>query len=131
MHFVSLARKLKLLRFVKLFLSSIGTIDNFFICQIVADCSTPSTRWILLETPRPEELVIAALRIRIIRESTVHALVDILGSARSTAIRNIILIRAEAICRSLGCFKITIEVPSWSEDIQEWLSTCGYEDLGQ
>ncbi|CAE7352384.1 unnamed protein product [Symbiodinium microadriaticum] len=41
-----------------------------------------------------------------------------------------LLNRAEAICQSLGCAKVVIEAPSWSEPLQEWLSECGYEDLG-
>jgi hypothetical protein len=72
----------------------------------------------------------AAMRITIFRDPVSKALVDIVGCVESKAIRNMLLNRAETVCKSLGCEKLGIEVPSWSEPFQEWLTSCGYEDLG-
>lgn len=95
------------------------------------NCCSPSTRWIVLETPRPEELVVAAARLIISRrENYPCVIVDIFGTADSDAIRNILILRLEAICRSQGWNHITFEVPSWSVTFQNWLSSRGYQDLG-
>lgn len=98
--------------------------------KIVSDFATPSKRWILLESPRPEELVMAAMRIIISRDTVSKAVVDIIACVDSIPIRNLLLNRAEAVCQSLGCEKLIIEVPSWSEPVQDWLACCGYADLG-
>jgi hypothetical protein len=99
--------------------------------QIESNCFSPSTRWIVLETPRPEELLVAAARLRISPNAERYCVtVDIFGTADSDAIRNILLLRLEAICRSQGWNHVTFEIPSWSESIQNWLATHGYEDRG-
>jgi hypothetical protein len=84
-----------------------------------------------LETPRPEELLVAAARLIIIRtDHQTRVVVDIFGTVESDAIRKILLLRLESVCRSQGWNHVTIEIPSWSESIQNWFSSQGYEDLG-
>ena len=109
------------------------------------DLESPSIRWLLLETPRPEEAVIAALRLHLLRGGgrgegingggrVPHARVDLFGSLEppeQRAVRNMLLNRAETVCLSQGCQKIVFDIPNWSEDRQNWLSGCGYSDLGQ
>lgn len=98
---------------------------------MVKDCHSYSTRWILLETPRPEELVVAAARIQIVQDvKTKFAVIDIFGAVDSTPIKRILLSRLEMICASQGCIKVVWDIPSWSEDTFGWLSQCGYVDLG-
>jgi hypothetical protein len=85
----------------------------------------------VLETPRPEELVIAAARLVITRKDhQIGVVVDIFGTVESDAIRKILLLRLESVCRSQGWNHITVEIPSWSESIQNWFTSQGYEDLG-
>lgn len=95
---------------------------------------SPSIRWLLLETPRPEEDIIAALRLIILRKEGVQvAKVDLFGSLeppQQRSVRNMMLNRAETVSRSLGCQKVVFEIPNWSEERQIWLAGCGYSDLG-
>jgi hypothetical protein len=95
-----------------------------------------SVRWLLLETPRPEEAVIAALRMHVkrVEGGAQHSVVDLFGSLEppeQCSVRNMLLNRAETVCRSLGCRKIVFEIPNWSEDRQRWIGSCGYSDLGE
>jgi hypothetical protein len=100
--------------------------------QILDDMETPSLQWLVLETPRPEEIIVAAVRIKF--ETGLHtsrkATIDIFGSANNLDIKNSMLARIERICKSQGCSKIVFEVPHWTLDTQDWLSTNGYCDLG-
>ena len=112
----------------------ISYLHMFHICQLFDDFESASIRWILLETPRPEEAVIAALRLHILRvEGVQRAGVSLFGSLEPVGQRsvlNMLLNRAETVCRSLGCQKLVFDIPHWSERRQSWLQECGYQDLG-
>lgn len=63
-----------------------------------------------------------------------HSVVDLFGSLeppQQCSVMNMLLNRAETVCRSLGHQKLVFEIPNWSEERQRWLDGCGYSDLGK
>mmetsp|Transcript_11744 Transcript_11744/g.21808 ORF Transcript_11744/g.21808 Transcript_11744/m.21808 type:complete len:387 (-) Transcript_11744:70-1230(-) len=108
------------------------------LSELIDDFESPAVRWLLLETPRPEEAIIAALRMNVrhkegLSRGVQYSVVDLFGSQeppQQCSIINMLLNRAETVCRSLGHQKIVFEIPNWSEDRQRWLDGCGYSDLG-
>lgn len=117
--------------------------------EIISDCSQASCRWIVLETPRPEELVVAAVRLLMIPKEN-KAIIDLIcsiplpnnisevtksdssepfsGLCRS--ISSQLLAKTENIARGHGMDWLIIEVSQYREDIMDWVSECGYEDKG-
>lgn len=106
------------------------------ISELIDDMDSPSTRWIVLETPRPEEIIVAALRISVERRSEDEsslAIIDLFSCQEPSGqfiVRNMILKRAEAVCSSLCCEKIVFKIPHWSEERQNWIESRGYVDCG-
>ena len=104
--------------------------------------SNGKSRWVVLETQPPEELVIAAARFLLDTERRV-GLVDILCATSSdldstkvdtTAMersRLTMLIRKlEGVVWSHHFTALIIDVPSWRTDVQDFLTELGYEDRG-
>lgn len=99
--------------------------------QVQEDLSSSNVRWIVLESPYPEEVVMAALRLRMIDNDGVReSIIDIFASVDHMDVRNCLLAKCERICESQGSSKLVIYIPQWSYDLQDWLSGSGYFDLG-
>ena len=85
----------------------------------------------MLESPRPEEVVVAALRLRLQTTNDIKsASIDLFGAAEHESLKCYFLAKVENIMRSLGCDRSVYLIPQWHEDVQEWLCNCGYEDVG-
>lgn len=53
-----------------------------------------------------------------------------LFAAETDEQRDQLLVNIESTVRSFNVESIVMEVPQWREDVQEWLSRCGYIDTG-
>jgi hypothetical protein len=97
--------------------------------------SNGKSRWVVLETQPPEELVIAAARFVLDSERRV-GVVDVLCATAEGDIvlqrsRLTMLIRKlESVVWSHHYGALIIEVSSWRTDVQDMLSEMGYEDRG-
>ena len=98
--------------------------------QIEHEC-TPSAglKWVVLETPRPEEAVVAAARVVIPSGGGGKSVIK-LFAAETDEQRDQLLVSIESTVRSFNVESIVMEVPQWREDVHEWLSRCGYVDTG-
>lgn len=93
------------------------------------DCM--SVKWLLLETPVPEEQLVAALRLR--RGSDQAGCIDILCAAGDAAVQDRMLRRllliAETVSFNLGLKKTIVQVPEWREDLEQLLKSLSYRQL--
>lgn len=87
-----------------------------------------AARWVVLETPAPEETTAAAARIRISPQEN-KATIDIFAVS-SDEDRVQFLVRIESLVRSLGISRLVFQCPHWRADVQEWLEASGYSDRG-
>jgi hypothetical protein len=115
--------------------------------EIKSNCSQASCRWIVLETPRPEELVVSTARLLMIPNEN-RSVIDLICSIPNytseqiksdssepfsgicKSISSQLLAKAENIARGHGMEWLTIEVSQYRQDIMDWVSECGYEDNG-
>jgi N-acetylglutamate synthase-like GNAT family acetyltransferase len=102
--------------------------------QVANDCYSPNLRWIVLETPVPEELVVAAARLSMasVMEGS-KIVVDMMAFAedtQSTSIKDQMLVQIERVARSQNIKIVVIETSQHRDDIHSWLEQCGYEELG-
>lgn len=103
--------------------------------EIEKDCASPNKRWIVLETPVPEELVVACARLDMgkVMIGDSKAIVDLMAfveDTQSTSTKDQMLVQLERIAKSQNIKVLVIEVSQHRLDIQEWLEMCGYEELG-
>ena len=103
--------------------------------EVAEDCDNMKRRWIVLETPVPEETVVAAVRLRLSedggqRKGVVDVLCAVGGGEQEQqgTVYNQMLARVENIARGLGISTLVIELAQWKEAAYEWLSSCGYVD---
>lgn len=96
--------------------------------SISEDCSSSKSRWIVLETPAPEETMVAAVRLSLV-ESERRCVIDVICAlGEHFAVYNQLLARVENVARGVGIVNMVIEVVQWNEPMFEWLSSCGYQD---
>jgi len=90
-----------------------------------------SVRWLVLETPVPEEQLVAALRLRQGPDKT--GCIDALCAAGDVTVRQHVLRRllliAETVSFNLGLRKTIVQVPEWREDLEQLLKLLGYHQL--
>jgi hypothetical protein len=103
--------------------------------QIEKDCSSANLRWIVMETPLPEEIVVATARLSMaaVMAGESKIIVDLIAFAEdteSTSVRDQMLVQVERVGRSQGIKTLVIEISQHREDLQTWLESCGYEELG-
>jgi len=108
--------------------------------QIVQDCNTSHTQWIVMETAVPEEQVVGAARLLLGRlfdagdgGGPKTAVVDMLACIPDTqqqSVRSQMLAQLERVAVGQGAEVLVVEVVQHRTDTQEWLETCGYEELG-
>lgn len=96
--------------------------------EVALDCSSSKSRWIVLETPVPEEAMMAAVRLCLL-ESERKGVIDVLCAlGENHLVYNQLLARVENIARGLGIARLVIEVVQWNEPQYDWLCSCGYRD---
>jgi hypothetical protein len=92
------------------------------------DCSSSKSRWIVLETPAPEETMVAAVRLSLV-ESERRCVIDVICAlGEQFVVYNQLLARVENVARGMGIVNMVIEVVQWNEPMYEWLCSCGYQD---
>jgi GNAT superfamily N-acetyltransferase len=102
--------------------------------SLEADLSGTSTlrRWILLETPAPEERVVAAACVSTGAELG-HGRIEHLAvepSMQQHGVGSLLLRRAEGILLSLRCRWVNIQTTQWRSDVLAWASSRGYSEVG-
>lgn len=109
-------------------MSFFASISN---AKLEADMDCMSVKWLLLETPVPEEQLVAALRLR--RGPDQAGCIDILCAAGDAAVQECMLRRllliAETVSFNLGLKKTIVQVPEWREDLELLLKSLSYRQL--
>jgi hypothetical protein len=108
----------------------------FTLAMIESDFTTPSTRWLVLETPRPEEKVVASARVRMASDAETDqrtCLADVLCSIGDTPDEqrsryNQLRLSLEKMAYSQGVSRLSVEIPQWREAEQLWLEASGFQD---
>eukprot|EP01041_Mallomonas_annulata_P004984 gene4984-9960_t len=103
--------------------------------EIETDCSSMTSRWLVLETPIPEENIVACGRLKFVNNSNIKCgIIDIIGVSgdisNQTQLYGQLLRHIEVILGSHGCRTSVIYVPQWREDLLQIFIQLGYEDLG-
>lgn len=98
------------------------------------DCGSMSTRWVVLETPVPEEKIVAAAKFNLLIEGAVVGCLCVCKEAQSTAVERVLLgkmlAKIENVVISHGKLNITVEALQWQDQFMNWLESCGYEEMG-
>jgi N-acetylglutamate synthase-like GNAT family acetyltransferase len=100
--------------------------------------NSQTTKWIVLETPLPEELVVATCAITMTpgtntnnnrgKEAQIRCF-SVLKSKQGQNIGNQLLRITEAICRGHGCSNVKIDIAMVRNDIIEWFKRYGYKNM--
>lgn len=89
-----------------------------------------ATRWLVLETPAPEEIVVGAARLRY--DAARNGRVDCFGVAQGSeleaAIGRMLVSKLETVCYNTGLRSCIIEAAQWRTDLEGLLTACGYEE---
>lgn len=103
--------------------------DKISAEEVARDCESMKTRWIVLETPVPEEAVVAAVRLCLLINEK-KGVIDIMCAAgEENVVYNQLLARIEGIVRGMAVEHLVIEVVQWNEGMFSWLTSCGYTDI--
>lgn len=110
-------------------------VENASKMEIESDCNKGDIRWIVLETPVPDEQIVAAARIQLDSNDAGQriALIQTFGYVEDTlksSIKSQLVVQIERTLRSLGVSCLSFEVSQYREDVQSWLGGCGYKDNG-
>lgn len=101
--------------------------------QLEADFNTTSTKWIVFETPVPEENIVGACRLLCDHQSDT-VVVDIICADGEAGVRNNIVRdlvkRVEVISMNMGIRTAIVQIPQWRSDLQDCAISCGFEELG-
>ena len=113
--------------------------------DIVADCDKANVRWIVMETPVPEEAVVGAARMTFKPAGGVGSDIDDTKAGKavvcvdvciyypdsdSRSVRSQMLAQLERIAVGHGAEVIIMECMQHRVDVQDWLESCGYQELG-
>mmetsp|Transcript_21839 Transcript_21839/g.36543 ORF Transcript_21839/g.36543 Transcript_21839/m.36543 type:complete len:373 (-) Transcript_21839:1377-2495(-) len=115
--------------------------------EIEKDLVGMPVKWLVLETPVPEELIVAAARLQY--DSTHNdGRVDILcasagttsagdntnrdantGNALQNSLLRQIISKVETVAFTIGLRSVIMEIPQWRTDLQHVVEQCGYIEL--
>lgn len=103
--------------------------------QVEKDCSSAHLRWIVMETPLPDEIVVATARMSMaaVMSGESKITVDLFAfgeDTESTSVKDQMLVQVERVARSQGIKVLVMEASQHREDLHAWLEACGYEELG-
>lgn len=95
--------------------------------QIVSDLENMKVKWIVLETPVPEEKIVAAGRFTFLSDKTSY--VDIICADESIekSLRYLLL-KIEHISFSHGQDKVVVGIPQWRSDLETVLLASEYSE---
>jgi hypothetical protein len=80
-------------------------------------------------------VVLATARLKILASEN-RAVVELLATASSlvselrNAVRFQLLVKIESVVRGWGIDTVSVHVPHWKADVQEWLYSCEYAEIG-
>ncbi|CAM9421976.1 unnamed protein product [Ectocarpus fasciculatus] len=89
-------------------------------------------RWLVLETPHPEEAMVAACLI-CTGNTPGKGSVELLAvepARQGRGLGSHLLRRAEGILLNFRCRFVRMRVPQWREDVLEWAGKRGYKETG-
>ena len=107
--------------------------------SILSDINGSEIKWLVLETPSPDEDVVACARMKLNQDNNKDksCLVDVLCSIsvkndedEKKQYYNDLKSRLEIIGRSHGMNNIYIHIPQWRSNEMSWLHESGYQDYG-
>ena len=89
------------------------------------------TKWLVLETPMPEELIVGAARVKY--DAARNGRVDVFCVAGADAdtklsIMKQLLSKVETVCYNIGLRSCIVEAAQWRTDLEELFTSCGYEE---
>jgi hypothetical protein len=97
----------------------------------IATQTFTNKRWIVLETPAPEENIVSALELITNRETA--KIVSMYTSSENgveSYIARYFLDKIERIVSGMGAGYLSLEIPHWRDDKFEWLGFAGYKEYG-
>jgi hypothetical protein len=89
-------------------------------------------KWLVLETPVPEEAIVGAARLK--HDSSRNGHVDCFcvsspcSEEAKIAVMKRLLSKVETVCYNLGLRSCILEAPQWRTDLEALFSQCGYEE---
>jgi hypothetical protein len=89
-------------------------------------------KWLVLETPVPEEAIVGAARLK--HDSSRNGHVDCFcvsspcSEEARIAVMKRLLSKVETVCYNLGLRSCILEAPQWRTDLEALFSHCGYEE---
>jgi N-acetylglutamate synthase-like GNAT family acetyltransferase len=89
-------------------------------------------KWLVLETPVPEEAIVGAARLK--HDSFRNGHVDCFcvsspcSEEAKIAVMKRLLSKVETVCYNLGLRSCILEAPQWRTDLEALFSQCGYEE---
>ncbi|CAM9493820.1 unnamed protein product [Scytosiphon promiscuus] len=90
-------------------------------------------RWLVLETPRPEECMVAACLICTVTDTPGTGYVEMLSvdpARQGEGLGSQMLRRAEGILLNFRCRFVRMRIPQWREDVLGWAAKRGYKETG-
>ena len=110
--------------------------DRLILEEVVQNLKGGNKRWLIVETPSPEETMVAVARLAMEVEeggTLKSALVDVLAvppSCQSAGAGTFILKKAENVAKGMGCGMCNLSVGQWDDKIQKWVKARGYDEYG-
>lgn len=83
-------------------------------------------KWIVLETPVPEEKIVGAARFTLRADKISYADIVCADAESSSEILKILLLKVEHIAFSHGLDKVIFGIPQWRSDLEDMLLAAGY-----
>jgi hypothetical protein len=98
--------------------------------QIEQDLSNMATKWLVLETPVPEEIIVAAARLKYDASRNGHVDVFYVSNADDNTMKSNLVKRllsvVETVCFNIGLNSLILEAPQWRVDLDTMFTECGY-----
>lgn len=99
------------------------------LTQVEADLLSMPIKWLVLETPHPEELVVAAARLKY--DKSCSGRVDIFCATGSTgeirvSVMKRLLSVVESVSYNIGLRCLVLEAAQWRTDLDTLFTSCGY-----
>lgn len=95
-----------------------------------ATLGSPDLRWVALETPVPEERMVACCQFSIGKEQRIATVNYLAASMRGRGIGSYLLHKVEGVALGLGMETARLHLPEWRPDLCAWLEQCGYRETG-
>eukprot|EP01038_Epipyxis_sp_PR26KG_P007047 gene7047-9622_t len=101
--------------------------------QVEEDLDKSNVRWLVLETPYPDETIVAALRLRT-NKNTDRIEIELLCAIGDINVQEKILgyllKKVEGIAHHFLISTLVVSITQWDIDLDKILTNVGYEELG-